>query len=69
MTNSAFLNEIHKRLIAEGHFFIVCFYFHIPAEDCEEMAISKISDNPLLVVFPVDFLLIWKVYAAYNYIL
>lgn len=48
---------------------IVCFYFHIPAEDCEEMAISKISDNPLLVVFPVDFLLIWKVYAAYNYIL
>lgn len=58
MTNPAFLNEIHKRLIAEGHFFIVCFHFHIPAEDCEEMAISKISDNPFFVVFSVDFLFI-----------
>lgn len=60
MTNYTFLNEIHERLIAKGHFLIVCFHFHIPTEDCEEMAISKISDNPVFVVFPVDFLFVWK---------
>lgn len=61
ITNYTFLDEIYKWPIAEGHFLIVCFHFHIPTEDCEEMAISKIADNPLFVVFPVDFLFMWKI--------
>lgn len=28
MTSYIFLYEIHKRLIAEGHFLIACFHFH-----------------------------------------
>lgn len=59
MTNNIFLNEIHKRLIAEGHFLIACFHLLISTEMVRKWLLARFQIS-LFIVFPVDFFIHMK---------